>query len=129
MLNVIIYRQTKTLLRESRTLQATRDERDPSNESANVNNDATVVTPMRIHADRDKLSEMEMEATRTLVIGVASLCVMPCLAIIFITSYFSCRLVCGQLECSHFVRIIAFIKESGLSPAVYGPIIFLVRNK
>jgi hypothetical protein len=128
-LNVIIYRQTKALLRESRTLPATQDERDPSNESPNVNNDATAVTPMRIHADRDKLSEMELKATRTLVIGVASLCVMPCIALIFIASYFACRLVSGKLACSHFTGLGPFMIDISLTPAVYGPIIFLVRNR
>jgi dopamine receptor D1 len=128
-LNVIIYRQTKTLLRDSRTLQTPQGERDLSSASAIVNNQSTAVTPMCIHADRDKLNEMEMEASRTLVIGVASLCVMPCLALIFIASFFACRLVCGQLECSYFVRIMPIIKELSLSPAVYGPIIFIVRNK
>jgi hypothetical protein len=88
---------------------------------------STAVPPMCIHADRDKLNEME--ASRTLVIGVASLCVMPCLALIFMASYFACRLVCGQLECSYFVRIMPLIKELSSSPAVYGPIIFIVRNK
>ncbi|EFX73286.1 hypothetical protein DAPPUDRAFT_325486 [Daphnia pulex] len=129
LLNIIIYRQTKILLRESRTLQTTQDERDLSSGSANVNNQSTAVPSMCIHADREKLVEMEMEASRTLVMGVASLCVMPCLALIFIASYFACRLVCGQLECSSLVKIVPLIKELSLSPAVYCPIIFLVRNK
>ncbi len=129
-MNVILYRQTKTLLRESRTLQATRDERDPSNGSANVNNRySTVIASMCTHAARGKLGEMEMEATRSLVIGVASLCVMPCLALILNASFFACRLVFDQFACSNFVRMVPLIKELSLTPAVYGPIIFLVRNK
>ncbi len=128
-LNIIIYRQTKMLLRESRTLPPTQDERDPSNGSANANNHSTAVTPMRIHANREKLSEMEMEATRTLVIGVASLCVMSCLTLIFNASYFACRLVFGQSSCGNFLRIVPLVKELSLTPAIYGPIIFLVRNK
>lgn len=80
------------------------------------------------HANRDKLSEMELKARRTLVIGVASLCVMPCIALIFIASYFACRLVSGQLACSHFTGLGFFMKDISLTPAVYG-IIFLVRNR
>jgi dopamine receptor D1 len=127
-LNIIIYRQTKTLLRESRTLKATRDEiREPS--VANANHQSTAVSPMRIHADRDKLSQMEMEATRTLVIAMASLCVMPCLALIFNASYFACRLISGPFACSSLVKIVPLVKELSLTPAIYGPIIFLARNK
>ena len=127
-LNIIIYRQTRTLLRESRTLQATQEESDPSNGGANVNDD-TAFTPMCIHVDREKLGDMEMEATRTLVIGVASLCVMPCLALIFKASFFACRLVYGQSACTNLLKIAPIIKEFSLSLAIYGPIIFLVRNR
>ncbi|EFX73287.1 hypothetical protein DAPPUDRAFT_253452 [Daphnia pulex] len=129
-LNIIIYRQTKSLLRESRTLKVTRDEiREPSIANANANHQSTAVSPMRIHADRDKLSQMEMEATRTLVIAMASLCVMPCLALIFNASYFACRLISGPFACSSLVKIVPLVKELSLTPAIYGPIIFLARNK
>jgi dopamine receptor D1 len=128
-INIIIYRQTRTLLRESRTLQVTQDERDPSNRSANVNDDATAVTPMCIHVDRVKLGEMEMEATRTLMIGVASLCVVPCLALLFNATFFGCRLIYGQSACTNLLKIAPIIKEFSLTLAIYGPIIFLVRNK
>ena len=127
--NIIIYRQTKTLLRESRTLQATQNERDPSNRGSNVNNDASVVNSMCIHVDRERLCEIEMETTRTLMIGVVSLCVMPCLALIFIATFLGCRLIFGQVACSSFLIIVPFLKELCLTPAVYGPVIFLARNK
>jgi hypothetical protein len=129
-LNIIIYRQTKTFLRDSRTLQATQNERDLIGRRANANNQSTIITPMCIHTHREKLNHMEMEATRTLVIGVASLCVMPCLALIFIASYLSCEFFLGQSSCSRFTtRMDPFVKELSLTPAIYGPIIFLVRNK
>ena len=121
-LNIIIHRKTKTLLRESRTLKATKDDRD-------VSNDDIAVTPMSIHADREKVGEMEMEAARTLMIGLASLCAMPCLALIFNATSFACRLIYGQLACAKLLNIIPFIKEFSLTPAIYGPVIFLARNK
>jgi len=117
-LNIIIYRQTKTLLRETRILQAEREESFVSSDNVYANNQCAVVTPMRIHIDRGNLSDVEMEATRTLVIGVASFCVMPCLALVFLATYFACRLVIGQLACNHLTGVGPFIKDLSLTPAV-----------
>jgi dopamine receptor D1 len=96
-----------------------------------ANNHSTVVSPMSIHVGRKKLDQLEMEATRTLIMGVTSLCVMPCLNVVFSATFFACRLVFGQLECSNLNGIGFLIKEISLTPAVYGygPIIFHVRNK
>jgi dopamine receptor D1 len=123
-MNIIIYRQTKILLRESRTVETTRDDGVTAN-----NQHSTVVSPMSIHVGRKKLDQLEMEATRTLIMGVTSLCVMPCLNVVFSATFFACRLVFGQLECSNLNGVGFFIKEISLTPAVYGPVIFLVRNK
>ena len=130
-MNIVIYRQTKILLRESRTVETKRDEgAGVSSDSVTANNQhSTVVTPMSVHVGKKKLGQMEMEATRTLVIGVASLCVMPCLNVIFMATFFACRLVFDQLECSNLNGMGYLIKEISLTPAVYGPVIFLVRNK
>ncbi len=122
-MNIVVYRQTKILLRESRTVEATPDD------SVVANNHSTVVSPMSIHVGKKKLGQMEMEATRTLIMGVTSLCVMPCLNVVFSATFFACRLVFGQLECSNLNGIGFLIKEISLTPAVYGPVIFLVRNK
>nr|CAH0103950.1 unnamed protein product [Daphnia galeata] len=126
-MNIVIYRQTKILLRESRTVETTRDEGTRvSNDSVTANNQhSTVVTPMSIHVGRKKLGQLEMEATQTLIMGVTSLCVMPCLSFVFMATFFACRLVFGQLECSNLNGIGYLIKEISLTPAVYGPIIFL----
>nr|CAH0102018.1 unnamed protein product [Daphnia galeata] len=123
-MNIVIYRQTKILLRESRTVEATPDNRVVTN-----NPSSTVVTPMSIHVGKKKLGQLEMEATQTLIISMTSLCVMPCLNVVLIGVYFSCRLVFGQLECSNFNGMFTFITDMCLIPAIYGPIIFLVRNK
>ena len=129
-MNIIIHRLTKILLRESRIVEATRDQVGASNDIVTANNQrSTVVSPMSIHVGRKKLGQLEMEATQTLVIGVASLCVMPFLNFVFMATFFACRLVFGQLECSNLNGIGYLIKEISLTPAVYGPIIFLVRNK
>ena len=130
-MNIVIYRQTKILLRESRTVETTRDEGTRvSNDSVTANNQhSTVVTPMSIHVGRKKLGQLEMEATQTLIMGVTSLCVMPCLNVVFIATFFACRFVFDPLECSNLNGMGYLIKEISLTPAVYGPVIFLVRNK
>jgi hypothetical protein len=84
---------------------------------------------MSIHVGRKKLGQLEMEATQTLVISMTSLCVMPFLNFVFMATFFACRLIFDQLECSNLNGIGFLIKEISLTPAVYGPIIFLVRNK
>ena len=134
-MNIVVYRQTKILLRESRTVETTRDEGTRvSNDSDNANNHSTVVSPMSIHVGKKKLGQLEMEATRTLIMGVTSLCVMPFLNIIFIATFFVCRLVfeqlhTWQLQCSNLNGMGYLIIEISLTPAVYGPVIFLVRYK
>ena len=122
-MNSVIYRQTKILLRESRTVEATQDD------NVTANNHSTVATPMSIHVGRAKLDQLEIEATWTLIMGVTSLCVMPFLNVVFSATFFVCRLVSDQLECSNLNGIGFLINEISLTPAVYGPVIFLIRNK
>ena len=123
-MNIVIYRQTKILLRESRIVEATPENSVPANTPSN-----NVVTPMFIQVGRKKFGYLEMGATQTLIISMTSLCVMPFLNFVFMATFFACRLVFGQLECSNLNGIGYFIKEISLIPAIYGPIIFLVRNK
>nr|CAH0103954.1 unnamed protein product [Daphnia galeata] len=123
-MNIIIYRQTKILLRESRIVEAT-----PDVSVVAINQSSTVVTPISIHVGRKKLGQLEMEATWTLIMGVTSLCVMPCLNIIFIATFFSCPHVFGESVCCNLNGMWPYVKEITMIPAIYGPIIFLVRNK
>ena len=123
-MNIIIYRQTKILLRESRTVEATPDNSVVANNPSN-----NVVTPMSIHVGRNKQGQLEIEATRTLIISMTSLCVMPFLNVVFIATFFACRLVFGQSACSNFNEMLPYVKDMCLIPAIYCPIIFLVRNK
>ena len=123
-MNIVVYRQTKILLRESRIVEAT-----PENSVAANNPSNNIVTPMFIQVGRKKFGHLEMEATQTLIISVVSHCVMPFLNVIFFATFFACRFVFGQLECSNLNGIGFWIKEISLTPAIYGPVIFLVRNK
>jgi hypothetical protein len=123
-MNIVIYRQTRILLRQSRIAEAT-----PTDRVVAINQSNNVVRSMSIHVGRKKVGQLEMEATRTLIISMTSLCVMPFLNVVFMATFFACRLVFGQLECSNLNGMGYFIKEISLTPAVYGPVIFLVRNK
>jgi hypothetical protein len=116
-LNVIVYRQTKTLLRESRIIRSSSENRVRDNNS------------MSIHVNGGTLSQMGMEATRTLITGVTSLVVTAFLGVLFALIFLACRLV-DKFECSHLNWDMGpYFKELGLIPAVYSPIVFLVRNK
>jgi dopamine receptor D1 len=128
-MNIVIYRQTKILLRESRTVEATPS--DDSSVVAITQFSSAVTSSMAIHVGRKKLCEMEMEATRTLIIGMTSLCIMPCLNVVFVATFFACRLVFRQSAAcsSNFNEMWPFVEDTCLIPAIYGPIIFLVRNK
>lgn len=172
-LNIIVYRQTKVLIGESRKLTnpntkkmsriSTRnhgrmdnnDEMDgqdlaivdadnvliessqlgtSGNECANVrppvSSSSSAVRAMSIHVDRGKLSQMEMEATRSLVIGVTSLVLTVFPPVIFFLTFFACRLiVTDRFDCNNLTVVIPYMRELGLIHAVYNPIIFLMRNK
>ena len=123
-MNIVLYRQTRILLRESRIVATTRDDSVVAN-----NQSSTVVTSMAVHVGKKKLGQLEMEATQTLIISMTSLCVMPCLNVVLIGVYFSCRLVFGQSVSSNFNGMLTFVTDMCLIPAIYGPVIFLVRNK
>ena len=85
---------------------------------------------MSLHVGKHKLTQTGMEATRNLVYGVAFLCVMPCTALVILASYLSCdlvKLIFG--ECGNFVGVGPFTQTINLMPAIYGPVILLVRNK
>jgi hypothetical protein len=70
------------------------------------------------------------EATQTLVIGMVSLCVMPCFNIVLIGAFFSGPLLFGQSAYNNnFNGMWPFVKDMCLIPAFYGIAIFLIRNK
>jgi hypothetical protein len=97
--------------------------------SGPLNNRATSVRVMSIHVDRGKLSQMEIEATGSLVIGVSSLVVTVLPPVIFVLTFFSCRLIASQFDCNNLTVVTPYLREFGLIHAVYNPLIFLKRNK
>ena len=123
-LNIIIYRQTKILLHESRFVEAA-----PADNVVADTQFSNVVTSMSIHVGRNKLGQLEMEATRTLIIGITSVGILTCLNVVFIATFFSCPHVFGELVCCKLNGMWPYVKEITMIPAIYGPIIFLVRNK
>lgn len=124
--NCIVYWQTKNLLAQSRTIDPPTFESTVTNVG---NGHRTRVDSMSVHVDRRKLCQMEVEAARTLIIGVTALCVVPCIGVLFGSSLLTCHFLFDQFECRKFVWMGAYIQELIVIPAVYGPLIFLVRNE
>jgi hypothetical protein len=151
-LNFIVYRQTKNHLSESQCYApSTNDDFQiqnvniifdvdgnvidslelvaVGNDNNGVPNDYTIpMTPMSIHVNREKLGQMEMEATRTLIIGVTSLTVTALPPTIFVSIFLACRLV-SQSDCSQMNWMAPYMIELGLVNIVCSPLIFLLRNK
>jgi hypothetical protein len=143
-LNVIVYRQTKNHLSESQCYApSTNDDFQIQNVIFDVENvvidsvngsavpagDYSIpMTPMSIHVNREKLDQMEIEATRTLIIGVTSLTVTALPPTIFVSIFLACRLM-SQSNCSQMNWMAPYMIELGLVNIVCSPLIFLVRNK
>ena len=148
-LNFIVYRQTVNLLSESRTISPltnghqmewTELTGQVANESSNESGSSTASSSLKnynsmfartetsIHVNRKIIGQMEMEATRTLVIGVTSLVVTACPLTIFVASFLTCRLI-SQSDCSHLNWLAPYMVELGLINIVFSPLIFLIRNK
>jgi hypothetical protein len=151
-LNFIVYRQTKNHLSESQCYApSTNDDFQiqnvniifdvdgnvidslelvaVGNDNNGVPNDYTIpMTPMSIHVNREKLGQMEMEATRTLIIGVTSLTVTALPPTIFVSIFLACRLM-SQSNCSQMNWMAPYMIELGLVNIVCSPLIFLLRNK
>nr|CAH0103943.1 unnamed protein product [Daphnia galeata] len=148
-LNLIVYRQTRTLLCESRMICPSQDEdrrqiarvNGPQIEWIELatienvlsitcdNNSATVArSTSNMHVNRRKFSQMEIEATCNLISGVTSLVVVTLPPTIFVSSYLACRLITDS-ECTHMNRWSPYLIDLGLINIVFSPLIFLSRNK
>ena len=157
-LNFVVYRQTKALLRQCRTLNPAPDDglmsrdhvavhgnrfesielapienesrflRASTSSTTNNENSSSVIRPMSIHVDRRRLGQIEMETTLTLIFGVTSMVVIVLPYIIFIVLFSLCRLV-SQTECSDLNWLSPYLLEMALINAVYSPLIFLLRNR
>lgn len=84
-------------------------------------------TSMVIHVNIGTLSQMEMEATRTLIAGVTSLFVMASPPLLFFLSVFLCRLT-GRPECTSMTWLAPYFREVTSVWAVYNPLLWLFRN-
>ena len=81
---------------------------------------------MVIHVDNEKLSRMELEAARTLVIGVASLFAMTFAILVLFIILYVCQL--NKFECDSVRWLAPYFKELWLIHSVYNPIIWFMRN-
>jgi hypothetical protein len=106
------------------------------NESVNervstiITNDdcSSIRTSMSIHVNKRKLSQIDLETTRTLISGMTSLLITTLPPVIFLSSFLACRLI-SQSECSHFNWLAPYMIELGLINVVCSPLIILIRNK
>ncbi|KAI9559890.1 hypothetical protein GHT06_013897 [Daphnia sinensis] len=128
--NFIVYQETKNLLCEYRTICCF-----PSNAPLDITGKGKVVfkrqsiPTMSVHVDKKKLSQIIMQATRTLVIGVTSLAVTACPSIIFSCVFLGCRSIVDERQCCYLNWMGSYFQELGLISAVCSPIIFIVRQR
>nr|CAH0104740.1 unnamed protein product [Daphnia galeata] len=99
-----------------------------SSGSGSMTDHSTHIKSMSIHVDKRKLSQIELEATRTLITGVTSLMVTALPPTVFVSIFLGCQLFFGA-ECSNLNWLSPYMIELGLIHAVYNPLIFIVRNK
>jgi hypothetical protein len=109
-----------TMRNESRNHRA-------SSGSGSLTDHSSHIKSMSIHVDKSKLSQIELEATRTLITGVTSLIVTALPPTIFVSIFLGCQLIFG--ECSNLNWLSPYMIELGLIHAVYNPLIFIARNK
>jgi hypothetical protein len=151
-MNFIVYQQTKALLAESRRLTSATTNKTIDNDvqaewvelaitgiesqnfrassgSGSLNDHSSQVKSMSIHVDKTRISQIELEATRTLITGVTSLIVTALPPTIFVSVFLGCQLVLGGMECSSLNWLSPYMIELGLIHAVYNPLIFIARNK
>ena len=140
--NFIVYRQTRTLLQQTRALSGSdepRNNQEPIIENNGMEEHVELskfqiqnVNPssnMAIHVNSENLRKLETEATRTLLAGVTSLFVFTCPPIIFWFSVFICRLINNDVECSSVTWLTPYFRIMGLFHTVYIPLIWLVRDE
>lgn len=123
LLNFYVYKQTMIHLTEARNIRL------GVSTGGDISDHSTASESLSVHISRRKFNEMELEANLTLVISVSSLCIMPFIGICFVISFLTCQFFYGESECSGFTVAGPYIRDISLSPAIYGPIIFLARNK
>ncbi len=140
---IVVYRQTRQILAEYMPNGPLERRRIiPSSEEAQ-NVDASHITKhirptiasnsdggrsINVHMPEHAISQMEMEATRTLIFSVMSLTIMTGPFILFTFSVFLCRLCFDQPICNSFSWLAPYFKELVVVHAVYHPIINICRS-
>lgn len=128
--NFVVYRETKNLLCEYRTICSSRKAPLDTTGKGKVGaSNRQSTRTMSVHVDKRKLSRIIMQATRTLVIGVTSLAVTACPSIVFSCVFFCCRSIVDEHQCRFLNWMAPYFQELGLISAVYSPIIFIVRQR
>ncbi|EFX73280.1 hypothetical protein DAPPUDRAFT_110001 [Daphnia pulex] len=84
--------------------------------------------PVIIHLD-DVMSATEIKATRTLIVGVTSFVATAYVSVVFVSSFFACRMILGELQCGNLTWMGRYLGELSLIPAFYGSLIFLMGNQ
>jgi hypothetical protein len=147
--NYVVYRQTKINLSRSQRLRSLTNsggyqistidghidwielEVFENLNSISSNGRCDIGTSMSVTVDNKILGEIEMESTRTLLIGVTSLLIVAYIDIIYLSTFFGCQFIFkGTQQCGDSKWMEHFIKELGLIPAFDGSIIFhMLFNK
>ena len=144
-LHFIVYRQTKILLREFRSIHPLANPGDEWIELANIRNESRnermsststndnyssvpPVNRLSIHLNKKQISCVKIETTRTLICGLTSLLITTFPPVIFVSGFLICRWI-SQSECSHLSLLAPYMMEMGLINFISSPLIFLIRNK
>ena len=144
-LHFIVYRQTKILLREFRSIHPLANPEDEWIELANIRNESRnermsststndnyssvpPVNRLSIHLNKKQISCVKIETTRTLICGLTSLLITTFPPVIFVSGFLMCRWI-SQSECSHLNWLAPYMMEMGLINFISSPLIFLIRNK
>lgn len=86
--------------------------------------------PVHLNVNSDDLmSQTEVKATRTLMVGVTSLVATAYASVVFVSSFFVCRMIVGELQCGNLTWMGRYLRELSLIPAFYGSLIFLMGNE
>lgn len=84
-------------------------------------------TSVSIQTTNGTISDMEIEATRSLIISVASLFMMSCIFLIYFLFFFLCQ-ISTKPECLYVALLAPYAKEVWCFHPVLNPIICLVKN-
>lgn len=83
---------------------------------------------MSIHISDRRVSQLEVEATRTMIVNVTSLSIMTGPFILFTLTLFLCRFSRDEQVCSSLTWLAPYLKELVVIHAVYHPAIQLSRS-